>query len=53
LKTIGFASKEIETAFKEELNVKRSDIYEIYSTTVSKIFQFGKERTMILYKPGK
>jgi len=36
-KTLGYSSKEIEVAFKEETNSKRSDIYEIYSQTTMKI----------------
>jgi hypothetical protein len=46
---IGYTSKEIEASFKEELNHKRSDIYEIYLKMVQKILLFGKEKTMAKY----
>ena len=49
-KTIGYASKEIEATFKEEINAKRSDIYEIYSQTVAKVLTQGKERAAIVQR---
>lgn len=52
-KTIGYASKEIEVAFKEELNAKRSDIYEIYTQTVTKVLAHGKDRAAIVQRHSK
>ena len=50
-KTLGYSSKEIEVAFKEETNSKRSDIYEIYSQTTMKIITLGKEKAGVIVLP--
>ena len=37
---------EIETAFKEESNARKSEIYEIYSTFVQKQLLYGKDQKL-------
>ena len=41
---LGYDQKEIELAFKEESNKRRSDIYEVYKAQVHKHLVFGKEK---------
>lgn len=47
LKLLGFDAKEIELAFKEESNKRRSDIYEGYSSHVRKHLVLGKEKAQL------
>lgn len=46
-KLLGFDAKEIELAFKEESNKRRSDIYEGYSSHVRKHLVLGKEKAQL------
>ncbi len=44
---LGYDQKEIELAFKEESNKRRSDIYEVYKAQVHKHLVFGKEKVQL------